>query len=85
MNTFVAELKKEHENHLKAQDKAFAKEQAKKQQAFMKSQQRQANAKRMENSPLRNEDFHYTDASKYAKKYYGETFHETTRFDNDWN
>lgn len=27
---------------------------------------------------------HYTDASKYAKEYYGETMHETTRFDNDW-
>lgn len=27
----------------------------------------------------------YTDASKYAKKYYGETMFETQRFDNDWN
>lgn len=30
------------------------------------------------------ESMHYTDASKYADKYYGETFRETTRFDNDW-
>lgn len=28
---------------------------------------------------------YYTDASKYAKEYYGETFYETTRFDNDWD
>ena len=27
----------------------------------------------------------YTDASKYAKQYYGETYFETTRYDNDWN
>jgi hypothetical protein len=35
--------------------------------------------------PLLAADFHYTDASKYAKKYYGETYRETTRFDNDWD
>ena len=27
----------------------------------------------------------YTDASKYAEEYYGETMRETTRFDNDWD
>lgn len=27
---------------------------------------------------------YYTDASKYAKQYYGETFYQTTRYDNDW-
>lgn len=27
----------------------------------------------------------YTDASKYAAEYYGETLYHTTRFDNDWN
>lgn len=76
MTSFVAELKKEHNK--------FMKQQAKKQEAFMKKQARQARARRTENSPLRNEDFYYTDASKYAKQYYGETFHETTRHDNDW-
>jgi len=30
-------------------------------------------------------DNYWTDAPKYAEKYYGETFRETTRFDNDWN
>ena len=28
---------------------------------------------------------YYTDASKYAKEYYGETLYYTTKFDNDWN
>ena len=28
---------------------------------------------------------HWTDASKYADEYYGETMRETTRFDNEWN
>jgi hypothetical protein len=27
----------------------------------------------------------WTDASDYADKYYGETFRQTTRFDNDWD
>ncbi len=84
MTSFVDELKKQHDDFLKAEAKSFAKAQAKKQSAFMNSQKRQAKARRTENSPLRNEDFYYTDASKYAKQYYGETFHETTRHDNDW-
>ena len=27
----------------------------------------------------------WTDASSYAKEYYGDVAFETTRFDNDWN
>ena len=27
---------------------------------------------------------HYTDATQYAKEYYGERYNQTTRFDNDW-
>ena len=27
----------------------------------------------------------YTDASKYAEEYYGETMRNTTRYDNDWD
>jgi len=30
-------------------------------------------------------EIHYTDASKYAKEYYGEVAYQTTRFDNDWD
>ena len=66
MNTFMAELKEQHNK-------------------FMKKQLRQAKARRTEKSPLRNEDFYYTDASKYAKKYYGETHYYTTHLDNDWD
>ena len=29
--------------------------------------------------------YQWTDASKYAKEYYGETLHYTTKFDNDWD
>jgi len=29
--------------------------------------------------------YYYTDASKYAKEYYGETMYQTTRYDNDWD
>jgi ribosomal 30S subunit maturation factor RimM len=88
MSLFAAELKKEYNTFVKKEAKkqdALKLKEAKKQEAFMKKQARQARARRTENSPLRNEDFYYTDASKYAKKYYGETFHETTRFDNDWD
>lgn len=28
---------------------------------------------------------YYTDEAKYAKEYYGETFYQTTRFDNEWD
>jgi hypothetical protein len=27
----------------------------------------------------------WNDAPRYAQEFYGETFRETTRFDNDWN
>ena len=66
MTSFVAELKKQHDD-------------------FLKKQIKRRKARRVETSPLRNDDFYYTDAPKYAEKYYGETFRETTRFDNDWN
>ena len=64
---------------------SFVSELKKEHDKFMKKQLRQAKARRTEKSALRNEDFHYTDASKYAKEYYGEVYHETTRFDNDWD
>lgn len=65
MNTFVAELKKQHAD-------------------FMKKQGAAARFRRVENSQLRNEDFYYTDAPKYAEQYYGETYRATTQYDNDW-
>lgn len=63
----------------------FAAELKKQHETFMKKQKRQRNSRTTELSPLRNEDFYYTDAPKYAEKYYGETYRETTRFDNDWD
>lgn len=35
--------------------------------------------------PKESNIYQWTDASKYAKQYYGETFYETTRYDNDWD
>jgi hypothetical protein len=35
--------------------------------------------------PKESNIYQYTDASKYAKEYYGETMYETTRYDNDWD
>lgn len=29
--------------------------------------------------------YQWTDASKYAKEYYGDTMFQTTRYDNDWD
>lgn len=28
---------------------------------------------------------YYTDDRRYAKEYYGDTFYETTRYDNEWD
>lgn len=77
MNLFAAELKKE-VNKLRDT-------QARKQATFMKKQAQQARVKREDKSMLRKEEFYWSDAPKYAEKYYGETFRETTRFDNDWD
>ena len=77
MNTFVAELQKEVNKFRKAEKR--------KQDNFMKKQARQAKVKREDKSMLRKEEMHWTDASKYAKQYYGDTFYETTRYDNDWD
>ena len=35
--------------------------------------------------PTESNIYHYTDASRYANEYYGETMYETTRYDNDWD
>ena len=77
MNTFVAELQKEVNKFRKAEKR--------KQDNFMKKQARQAKVKREDKSMLRKDEMHWTDASKYAKQYYGETFYETTRHDSDWD
>lgn len=35
--------------------------------------------------PKESNIYAWTDASKYAKTYYGETLYETTRYDNEWD
>jgi len=35
--------------------------------------------------PKESNIYQWSDASKYAKQYYGDTFYETTRYDNDWD
>lgn len=59
---------------------------------FQKKQNRQARVKRTENSQYMNivrNEFdninHYTDDSRYADQYYGDTFRNTTRYDNEWD
>ena len=77
MNLFVAELKKETRKLRNAEKR--------KQANFMKKQARQAKVKREDKSMLRKEEMHWTDASKYAEQYYGETYRATTGLDNDWD
>ena len=44
-------------------------------------------SKNLKDMPLPKESniYQWTDASNYAKQYYGETMYETTRYDNDWD
>ena len=44
---------------------------------------RQQNKKKDEELELYNP--FYTDAPKYAKEYYGEVMHYTTKWDNEWD
>ena len=39
----------------------------------------------MQEPAYRENIYQWTDASKYAADYYGETLHYTTKFDNDWD
>lgn len=65
-----------------AERMAMIREAAKK---FAAKQTRQARIDRQDKLVKENADERYwTDAPKYAEKYYGETFRATTRFDNDW-
>jgi len=70
MNTFVDELKKQHDTLMLKQKK----------QAGIRRQQ---NKKKDEGLQLYNP--FYTDAPKYAKEYYGEVMHYTTKWDNEWD
>ena len=39
----------------------------------------------MQEPAYRENIYQWTDASKYADQYYGDTMRETTKFDNDWD
>ena len=57
---------------LKALSKTFTQRAPKKKRDFMEI-------------PKESNMYQWTDASKYAKEYYGETMYETTRYDNEWD
>jgi hypothetical protein len=61
----------------------------KKKLATVKAKTRKVRAPKVDRSfmdiPKESNIYQWTDASKYAKEYYGETMYETTRFDNDWD
>ena len=69
--------------------KAFISELKKQHADFMRKQKKLGGVKRKQNKKIDEEldlyNRHYTDASKYAAEYYGEVYHATTRFDNDWD
>lgn len=57
--------------------------------AAVKKKTRKIRAPKVDRSfmdvPKESNMYQWTDASKYAKEYYGETMYHTTRFDNDWD
>lgn len=52
---------------------------------FLAKQRRQARFEREESRSVQEDERYWTDAPKYANEYYGEVYHHTTRFDNDWD
>ncbi len=46
---------------------------------------RQAIIRRNDKSMLREEEYHWTDASKYAEEHYGDRMRQTIGLDNDWD
>lgn len=52
---------------------------------FKAKQAMEARYKREENAKVDGSELYWSDAPKYAEKYYGEVYRETTRFDNDWD
>lgn len=45
----------------------------------------QVRFEREEKAQVDGSELYWSDASKYAGEYYGEVYHQTTRFDNDWD
>lgn len=51
---------------------------------FKAKRAQEARFEREEKTKVDGSELYWSDAPKYAEKYYGETFRATTRFDNDW-
>jgi len=75
----IAEAKK----HEKARKQRMAKVRA--QSSIVKQKAKKVKRDFMQVPKEGDNMYAWTDASKYAKEYYGETLYETTRFDNDWD
>jgi hypothetical protein len=75
-NLFISELK----NEIKfgqAKTNIAARNEAKRVKAEKKKLEDEVNNKS-------GDEIHYTDNRKYAAEYYGQTYTETTKYDNDW-
>jgi len=51
---------------------------------FQAKQTKQARFRREEKKKVEEDERYWTDASRYAEQYYGETYRATTGLDNDW-
>tara|TARA_Y100000389_G_scaffold39832_1_gene34303 strand:- start:1839 stop:2099 length:261 start_codon:yes stop_codon:yes gene_type:complete len=86
MNTFIDELKKEHSKFVENNpNAAFVNKLKLKNKKFMLSQSMKRKENTEEDDRLDLYNPHYSDASKYAKEYYGDVYNQTTKWDNEWN
>ena len=79
MNSFIAELKKEHTRFLKMKAAKEAAQRANDAKVFKKLSTNVDTSNDCDNINR------WTDESAYAKQYYGSVFKETTRFDSEWD
>lgn len=64
--------------------KRFKQKQAREARFIREEKQAEKDRKKEKASNMASE-IYWTDATKYANEYYGEVYHQTTKFDNDWN
>tara|TARA_R110000796_G_scaffold12331_3_gene40874 strand:+ start:22 stop:294 length:273 start_codon:yes stop_codon:yes gene_type:complete len=89
MNAFIKELKIQHAEYVLNNPTArFVNVLKKRTMDFMLNQKLLNEVERQENAEeyhsLDLDYIHYSDAPQYAEKYYGDVYHATTRYDNDW-
>jgi len=87
-NLFIEELRMQHSEYVKNRN-TWSKKVREANSDFMKKQNRLAALKRQENTKEDEEhdlyNPHYVDAPEYAKKYYGDVYHFTVKYDNEWD